>query len=123
MASSNFAQAGLAFGRIRDGELYRMEYKSFDTYCRIKWQYGRDYVDRLIAAAQVFTQLLTICQEFKPEHESQVPLEPDLSSRWNSLGPYDFPVSAPKDMFRFWLSWSPLPRKRPILPISANQWH
>jgi hypothetical protein len=72
-ASSNFVQAGLAFGRIRDGDLYLCggEYKSFDTYCRQKWQYGRDYVDRLISAAQVFTQLLTNGQQ-KPEHERQI---------------------------------------------------
>src|SRR5689334_8308030 len=71
MATTNFVQAGLAFGRIRDLQLYRVDYRSFDVYCREKWQYGRDYVDRLIAAAQVFTQLLTFCQHSKPEHESQ----------------------------------------------------
>jgi len=72
-ASSNFVQAGLAFGRIRDCDLYLLggKYKSFDTYCRERWQYSRAYVDRLIAAAQVFTQLLTNGQQ-KPEHERQV---------------------------------------------------
>ena len=61
---------GLAFGRIRELRLYLNEFDTFETYCRDKWQYGRDYVDRLIAAAQVFTDLLTNCQEIKPEHES-----------------------------------------------------
>ena len=53
--TSNFVQAGLAFGRIREKQLHRMEYQSFDTYCRIKWQYGRRYVDQMIFAAQVYT--------------------------------------------------------------------
>src|SRR6187399_1513443 len=42
---------GLAFARIRDGRLYRVEFETFDDYCRQKWQYRRDYVDRIISAA------------------------------------------------------------------------
>jgi hypothetical protein len=63
---------GVALGQIRDQQLYRGEYESFQTYCREKWQYGRDYADRLISAAQVFKRLLTNCQHRKPEYESQV---------------------------------------------------
>ena len=39
---------------------------------RIKWQYGRSYVSRLISAAEVYRPLLTNCQQRKPEHESQI---------------------------------------------------
>ena len=67
-----FVDVGVALGQIRDQQLYRGEYESFQTYCREKWQYGRDYVDRLISAAQVFKRLLTNCQHRKPEYESQV---------------------------------------------------
>ena len=67
-----FVQVGLALARIRDGELYKTEYDSFEAYYRVKWQYGRHYVNRLISAAQVFTQLVTICHQTKPEYESQV---------------------------------------------------
>jgi hypothetical protein len=35
-------------------------FHSFEAYCRVKWQSGRDYVDRLISAAQVFTHLMTV---------------------------------------------------------------
>jgi hypothetical protein len=62
---------GLAFARIRDGRLYRVEFKLFDDYCRAKWHYGRDYVDRVISAALVTTRLLTACRQ-KPQHEAQV---------------------------------------------------
>ncbi|MHC1764501.1 MAG: hypothetical protein AB9869_09360 [Verrucomicrobiia bacterium] len=67
----NFVQVGLALAEIRRDRLYREEYDSFEAYCREKWQYGRDYVDRLISAAQVFSHLLTNCQH-QPEHESQI---------------------------------------------------
>ena len=62
---------GLAFARIRDSRLCRVEFETFDDYCRQKWQYRRDYVDRISSAALVTTRLLTICQQ-KPQHESQV---------------------------------------------------
>jgi hypothetical protein len=52
--------------------LYRVDFDSFEAYCREKWQYGRDYVDRMISAAQLFTYLLTNCQHRKPDHESQL---------------------------------------------------
>src|ERR1019366_4537536 len=67
-----FVQVGLALARIRDGELYTTEYDSFEAYYRVKWQYGQHYVNRLISAAQVFTPLVTICHQTKPEYESQV---------------------------------------------------
>jgi hypothetical protein len=69
---NSFVQVGLALGQIREKRLYRETYPTFESYCRVRWQYGRDYVDRLISAAQVFNRLLTICQQTKPEHESQV---------------------------------------------------
>jgi len=69
---NTFVQVGLALARIRDGELYLSGYDSFEAYYRVKWQYGRHYVNRLISAAQVFTHLVTICHQTKPEYESQV---------------------------------------------------
>ena len=69
---NTFVQVGLALARIRDGELYRAGgYDSFEQYCRLKWEYGPNYVHRLISAAQVFTNLLTNSQK-KPERETQV---------------------------------------------------
>jgi len=69
---STVVQVGLAMAQIRDRRLYRGEFHSFEAYCKVKWQYGRNYIDRLICAAQVFTCLMTNCHENKPEHESQV---------------------------------------------------
>ena len=51
---NTFVQVGLALARIRDRKLYRIEFHRFETYCQAKWQYGRNYVNCLISAAQVF---------------------------------------------------------------------
>ena len=45
----------LALAQIRGGTLYKVDFDTFEAYCRVKWQYGRHYVNRLISAAQVFT--------------------------------------------------------------------
>jgi hypothetical protein len=60
-----FVQIGLVLARIRDGTLYKVEFNTFEAYCRVKWQDGRHYVNRLISAAQVFTHLVTISHQQK----------------------------------------------------------
>ena len=71
MGWHTFVDVGLAFARIRDSRLYRVDFDNFEAYCRVKWQYGHNYVDRLISAAQVFRHLMTKSHQ-KPEHETQV---------------------------------------------------
>ena len=101
-ASSTFVQSGLAFARIRDALLYRVDYDSFDVYCREKWQYGRRYVDFLIAAAQIFNQLRTIGSHQKPAHERQlrplIGLSPEqVLSAWGAHTPPKQTSPAPVD--------------------------
>ena len=55
----NVVEAGLALRQIRDRRHW-IEFPSIEAYCREKWEYGRRYADRLIAAAQLFTQLRAI---------------------------------------------------------------
>ncbi len=66
-----FYDVGKAFARIRDARLYRDKFDTFEAYCREKWQYGRDYADRLIAAAEIVTHLQTIDCPL-PERETHV---------------------------------------------------
>jgi hypothetical protein len=66
-----FVEVGLALARIRDARLYRVNYDNFEAYCKAKWESGRNYVDRLISAAQVFTHLMTISHQI-PDHETQI---------------------------------------------------
>jgi hypothetical protein len=68
----SLVQAGLALGRIRDGRLYRVEFDTFDAYCRGKWQHGRRYIHQLIAAAQLFTRLRANWPSRKPDRETQL---------------------------------------------------
>jgi hypothetical protein len=67
-----YVQAGLALAQIRAKKLYRNEFKSFEDYCRIRWQFDRTYADNLIAAAQLHTLLANIPGLPTPEHERQV---------------------------------------------------
>src|SRR5438105_4860117 len=71
-ACQNFVEAGLALGQIRDRRLYRIEFHTFDAYCRAKWQYARVYAYHLICAVQLFRHLLANCKQRKPDHESQL---------------------------------------------------
>ncbi len=48
-----FVDVGNALLAIRDNLLYRNRgYKSFDDYCRERWQFERHYANRLIASAK-----------------------------------------------------------------------
>ena len=92
---STFVQVGLAFARIRDADLYTMEFDTFEAYCREKWQYGRHYVNRLILAARVFTHLVTISHQRKPEHETQVrPLVGLTSAQAQLLRVWSGPINS-----------------------------
>ena len=62
----SFVDVGLALAEIRDRQLYRMEYDSFQAYCRAKWEYGRRYVDQLIGAAQLVRHLRASSSQQKP---------------------------------------------------------
>lgn len=65
---------GLALGQIRDGELYREQYSSFEEYCQGRWGFGRVKVHNAITAARVFTTIAALTDVPKPDHEA--PLRP-----------------------------------------------
>jgi len=46
-----FINTGTALAEIRDTRLYRPKFKTFEKYCRKKWNFGRSHVYRLIDAA------------------------------------------------------------------------
>ena len=47
-----FVDVGLALVKIRDGRLYRAEHGTFEDYCQERWQMGKAYAHRIIAAAE-----------------------------------------------------------------------
>jgi hypothetical protein len=85
-ALNGFVDMGQALTDIRDGRLYKATHGTFEAYCQERWDIGRDYADRMIAAAQV---VLTIVSKGlpAPTKESQaralvaVP-EPERADVW-----------------------------------------
>jgi hypothetical protein len=62
-------EAGKALATIRDERLYRQSHKTFEAYCRDRWDMGRDNADHLIGWAKVHENLPTTVG--KPATESQ----------------------------------------------------
>jgi len=52
-----FVEVGLALLEIRDKRLYKESHSSFDSYCRERWGYSRQYGHQLMAAAEVSSML------------------------------------------------------------------
>jgi hypothetical protein len=57
---ATFYEVGNALAEIRESQLYRISYATFEDYCREKWDMSRFYAHRLIDAAQVVENLLPI---------------------------------------------------------------
>jgi len=57
---ATFVEVGNALAKIRDGRLYRGEYRTFEGYCQDRWGLTRRHVNYQIAAARVVKNLGTI---------------------------------------------------------------
>jgi hypothetical protein len=65
-----FIEVGEALLEIRDDRLYREQgFGTFEDYCRKRWDWGRNYVNKQIAAAEVVRNLGTNVP--KPQNEAQ----------------------------------------------------
>lgn len=68
-----FVEVGKALAAIQQQRLYREKYRSFEGYCRDRWQYGKAHAHRLIGAAEVVDHLSPIGDGLPlPLNESQV---------------------------------------------------
>jgi hypothetical protein len=54
---TTFVEVGSALMEIRDSRLYRVEYKTFEAYCREKWGITDRHARNLIAASSAATKL------------------------------------------------------------------
>lgn len=54
---SNFIKVGEALVEIRDKRLYRVEYRTFEEYCREEWQMTQQYATQLCRSSQVAAML------------------------------------------------------------------
>jgi hypothetical protein len=83
----SFRASGLEAGRallaIRDERLYRQSHRTFEAYCRDRWDMGRDNADHLIGWAKVDASLPTTVG--RPINERQarplISLQPELQAR------------------------------------------
>jgi len=53
----SFMEVGRALSEIRDARLYRNTHESFEEFCKEKWDIGRNYANKQIAAYEVTTNL------------------------------------------------------------------
>lgn len=61
-----------ALSQIRDKKLYRDAYKTFDEYCKKRWEYSRSYCERLADMNGVLTDLKGFeDNEIFPRNENQ----------------------------------------------------
>ena len=65
-----FCEAGWALDELRDKRLYRSTHKSFEIYCRERFNYTRDTVYLKIAAAMVYSNI----ENNLPTNGRQIPL-------------------------------------------------
>jgi len=67
-----FVDVGEALMEIRDSRLYRgVEHKTFEAYCREKWNFSKPYATQLIGAAKVVRNIETVAIATVPKTESQ----------------------------------------------------
>jgi hypothetical protein len=67
-----FFQVGFALMEIKRRRLYRAEFRSFEEYCRSRWELNRAHAYRLIGAAEVCKSLSPIGDIPLPENECQI---------------------------------------------------
>lgn len=56
---NTFIEVGNALLAIREERLYRDGHATFEDYCRERWGFGRDYADRMIAAAAIVPTIVS----------------------------------------------------------------
>jgi hypothetical protein len=95
----NFYSVGKALKEIRDGRHYqRLEFRSFESYVRLRWDMGRSHAYRLIEAFAVIDNLSPIGEQL-PKNEAQVrpltQLDPHSQRRiWREFLATGKPLSA-----------------------------
>lgn len=66
-----FIAVGMALLAIRDGKLYRADYKTFEEYCQERWNFGARRGRQLIDAAVLAEEMGTDCSHLELENEGQ----------------------------------------------------
>ncbi len=77
---NNVFELAAALAIVRADELYKPDYKTFEEYCRKRWEYGRSYCSRLCDMDSVMADLkqLPDATDVLPRNESQARVFVDL---------------------------------------------
>jgi hypothetical protein len=67
-----FFEVGYALIQIKTRELYRAEFRTFEEYCHVRWEFNRAHAYRLIGAAEVCKSLSPMGDVPLPQRERQV---------------------------------------------------
>ena len=70
---SAFIEVGNALAEIRDGKLYRAEFRSFETYCKAKWGLSKAHAYRQIDAAKIAAETSPIGDKVSTDSENSSP--------------------------------------------------
>lgn len=86
---ASFFDIGAALKEIRDGKLYRGEFKTFEDYCQQRWGFSRVHAHRHIDASEVQADLLPI-GNILPANEAQCRpltklLDADRQDAWQEV--------------------------------------
>lgn len=85
-----FYEVGQALMEIRDKQLFRSDYETFDEYCQTRWGFQRPRADKFIRAAEAMHNLSPLGLNNMPTNERQVrpltTLEPeDQRVAWQAV--------------------------------------
>ena len=82
----SFIEVGMALTQIRDAKLYRKDYKTFEEYCKERWEFTANYAHRLIQSSAIIENLKSVPTGTIPTSEAQTRpfthLEPEQQQVW-----------------------------------------
>jgi len=78
----SFQAVGAALKAIRDAKLYRSTHKTFESYCKDVWNWGKSYAYRVIGAAEVAVEMSTKVDKLNVAQASELrKVEPERRAR------------------------------------------
>lgn len=83
-----FLEVGQALMTIRDKRLYRLEFGTFEDYCRERWGMSRIHAHRMIEASEVVSNVLPMGNIPRTERQARplTKLEPELQQKaWEQV--------------------------------------
>jgi hypothetical protein len=91
---ATFVEVGAALMSIRDERLYRVEYGTFEDYCRERWGMTRRHANRLVEAAEITVALGPIGPTTESQARELTGLPPEIAAEVMDLAAESGKVTA-----------------------------